>query len=1018
MPPPVARVTSFSVDIEDWHSCTPSDDDAYQEALERNSNASFFTCRTHAPSSVVSAAQNEPESPTRLQDAEAALAGLVPESLSEAKLQHAAPALEPSDTPAAKKTKSAALPPTASAAGAPRSKPAPTRRTTPLRSASLRTTCSPSPAAAGDSAAVNIDTAAAPAAAISDAEATLVRVHIIPRPDDTGVQLQILPSVLCLFGSVPFPAPSASSLDFAAALLLQAGGRSEAVSSAGGAALTPAPSVGSGAATGASPAAQAAVPPQASEGGASAAGEDPIELKDQSSKVRRGAAAGKATAGGSSDKNAQAAGLDLRKSQAAFPGSMLLKRIFSGFNGNNASNSNTGSMPAAAASAGIGTAAAAPPPASVQELGAELLAARGCCAADGQLAGAAAASATVVAGYVQAAAAGAGSVPASPGAGISVGTADAAAAEAEAAAAVHRMSTDMFRNVLRASGGGGGADVASPGGKVLRSPRDTAFSSAAAAAKAAAVTASPRQRDQAPAAHAADTGSAADGSSTASCKNAQAATPARTSNPAGGAGTGEGSPCKDEQSEPGVAALALLAGLATPPAPQVPASIRTDGGAGLAAAGSLEMLAPGQSGDMSEGGGLPMPDLEKCESPVMAKAAASSGGSKLPGGSPPPLPAVPLAAAVSEEVADAEEVTLSVAQEPEQAAAAAEAQGAPVLPVPTSAAGAEAAVAESGATASPRTVSKKAYGTVANVVRKMVPGFRDSALMALASSTEAAAAPTPPPPRPPVAPRAAKVPAGPKAAAPVTAAVTVAGVEAAAPEAKEAPQGQADGAVQSPGAPMFIFGQEQPKTAKTPVIRPRPISAKPPAASPAGGAGEPTTPVDAAGRKRKSELEDLPIAKMPVSAGKTASTSGVGVISPGGSTAPEAPSPLPAATAAPKSAAEVPVVAPAPSAKQAEAAAPRDIAADASSTATEAAPQATVEPVRAPLRHSVTSEIEEVTLAPQPVPAAQPVAPAAQAQALEAQPAVQQPPVKPAAAGEGKKPTSGGLFACFGCFKA
>lgn len=659
-----------------------------------------------------------------------------------------------------------------------------------MRAASPRTTSSPSPALAAAAADADADADAAPAGAdssnIAAAEATLVRVHVIPRPDDSGVQLQILPSVLCLFGSVPFPAPSASSLDFAAALLLQAGGRSEVVSCAGATALTPAASAGGAGEevyAGASPAPglRSAVPAH-SEGGASAVSEDPAVQKDQSSKARRGAA-GKAATAGASDKQAT---LDPRKSQAAFPGSLLLKRIFSGFG--NSSNSGN-----------VSDAAASPPPASVQELGAELLAACGCGAADTQLTAAAAASTTMVAGYVQAAsapvrlapagegsAASASSVPPSPGGDIAFGADDAAAAEAEAAAAVHRMSTDIFRNVLRASGGGGG-DVSSPG-KAQRSPRDTAFLSSAAATKAAA-TASPRQRDQAPtAAFAADTGAAAD--------SINSKMPTRASATAIGASAAEGSPCKDEQSAPGVAAMALLAGLAAPPAAaaQPPAAIRTGGG--LAAAGSLEMLAPGQSGEMSEGGGLPMPDLEKCESPVMAKAAAGSG--KVPGGSPPPRPGVPLATAASEEVVaeEEEEVTLSVAPEqeaepvPEPVAAV---QAAVVPPVPTAAA---EAVAEAGATASPRTVSKKAYGTVANIVRKMVPGFRDSALMAVSASAEGAAAPAPAPPRPPVAPRAPKAAAGakpPTLLAATTAVAAAAGVEHAVPEVQESQKEQADG---------------------------------------------------------------------------------------------------------------------------------------------------------------------------------------------------------------------------------
>eukprot|EP00198_Chlamydomonas_reinhardtii_P006799 XP_001696135.1 predicted protein [Chlamydomonas reinhardtii] len=493
----------------------------------------------------------------------------------------------------------------------------------------------------------------------------------------------------------------------------------------------------------------------------------------------------------------------------------------------------------------------------------------------------------MVAGYVQAAsapvrlapagegsAASASSVPPSPGGDIAFGADDAAAAEAEAAAAVHRMSTDIFRNVLRASGGGGG-DVSSPG-KAQRSPRDTAFLSSAAATKAAA-TASPRQRDQAPtAAFAADTGAAAD--------SINSKMPTRASATAIGASAAEGSPCKDEQSAPGVAAMALLAGLAAPPAAaaQPPAAIRTGGG--LAAAGSLEMLAPGQSGEMSEGGGLPMPDLEKCESPVMAKAAAGSGKEAEP--VPEPVAAV---------------------------------QAAVVPPVPTAAA---EAVAEAGATASPRTVSKKAYGTVANIVRKMAAaGAKPPTLLAATTAVAAAA-----------------------------------GVEHAVPEVQESQKEQADAAAQSPGAPMFIFGQEQPKTAKTPVIRPRPISAKPAATPAAGAAGEPTTPADAAGRKRKSELEDLPIAKMPVSSGKNAIAGGAGPNTPGASTEPGAPSPAPAAA---KPAAQELVVAPAPAT---DAAAPREAIAEAgrkAQAAVEAAPSAAAEPVCAPqsLHNSANPEI-------------------------------------------------------------
>lgn len=166
------------------------------------------------------------------------------------------------------------------------------------------------------------------------------------------------------------------------------------------------------------------------------------------------------------------------------------------------------------------------------------------------------------------------------------------------------------------------------------------------------------------------------------------------------------------------------------------------------------------------------------------------------------------------------------------------------------------------------------------------------------------------------------------------------------------------------------------------------------------------------------QLQDLPIAKMPVSSGKNAIAGGAGPNTPGASTEPGAPSPAPAAA---KPAAQELVVAPAPAT---DAAAPREAIAEAgrkAQAAVEAAPSAAAEPVCAPqsLHNSANPEIvptQDEGAVVQQQAAVVAAAPAAEVPVPPQQ--QQREPVKPAAAGAGKKQGGGGLFACFGCFKA
>ncbi|GFR48670.1 hypothetical protein Agub_g10625 [Astrephomene gubernaculifera] len=446
-------------------------------------------------------------------------------------------------------------------------------------------------------------------------------------------------------------------------------------------------------------------------------------------------------------------------------------------------------------------------PATVQELGSELLRSS---TADLSLfrrsIPAALHNAVVVAGYVQAAA---------PPHGSEAPTETHMSVSGETTAAVHQLASTIFSNVLRASGGGAEAAEELSGARDISSP-----------AKHQHAT----QRDKVAA--------------------------AQLSQPAGA--PTEETP-RDGELPPGQAAKADANAENSP-------------------------LFQGISAEVSEYSGLPTPALEHCDSPVTIGAVGLEE--------------------VEGSATDDDEVSGPASQGAGTAAAK--------LAAETSAVGT--------ATASPRTMSKKAYGTVAQLVKKMVPNFRDSAVMSMMATdsprdeqapvadTEASvqiaarsveeAEPCPTAEQPVVEQASADPSCGEEeavgatdegqgveqlpdtyeqetkcVAAPTAAAQVPDGLTPSQPgdcgtalpaaqQEEHTDSKQADETPSPPGdqfAPgMFIFGQEQPKPAKHPIIKPRPVSAK---AAAVATASDPVAAVDV-GRKRKADAEVLPCAKM------------------------------------------------------------------------------------------------------------------------------------------------------------
>ncbi|GLC57909.1 hypothetical protein PLESTB_001288000 [Pleodorina starrii] len=847
MPPVLTRITSFNLDVEDWYSCHTSDDEAYQDALERNSVASWYTARGAASTAAsVVFTSIACGSPSRIADADQALAEMVPEPVDDARPQHEPPDLDEEDAPLSKRTRSISagpLPsvysPTISTTPVVKSKTS-ARQLVPNRRAQpslLRTVATSAPSAS--SAKPSPPQPATPMV-------VPLRALISVLPDGVSVRLQLAPAIFC-FGDVPLPLSAGASTDYSALLLGPEGGLDANSPDNDKAALGAEESTTPKAVPASKLDADCAVklltrprgttpykPGSAVKGDASGGDRNPATPKDQNK-------AGKSEVAGEG-KEAH------RKPGGGFPGAFL-QRLFYGRRDNrtDARGSLQNEPP--------------PPPATVQELGSELLMASAA-AAVAELANAAQ-LVPVVAGYVQAAPL-----------GVAAAAVPAAASEAgpldEAAAAAQRLSAEIFRNVLRTSAGGAGG-AATPKG--LLSPRDTAFQPL--------VSRTP-QRDQ---------------------ELANAAAPPSNSTPAAsgpqpqspGVEATQASPCGAE------AALALLVGLADdvtgdgaepeviPSAPndeplashQNAAAVVVTKEATSAAVELPEgLLTPNLSLENLDCGGLPMPELEQCESPVTAAA--------------PPPGAADLAASTSADAeAEADDADSSNAAESSETPAAAAA--APVAsPAERAIAVAESGnPAEAAAAASPRTVSKRAYGTVARLVKKMAPNFRDSTMMSVSTNSVQAAS---------MVTAAAAVPdavaEGNANAATVAAERSPAEAESAEVHGNgnapaETNDDGASGAVAAPA--LFVFGQEQPKSAKPSLGRTRSINAKTGAAAANDDA---VAPAEIAGRKRKGDDEILPNAKVPVVAERSSSNTSQDSLGPvpsaerPGATA----SPLPSAT--------------------------------------------------------------------------------------------------------------------------
>ncbi len=383
-------------------------------------------------------------------------------------------------------------------------------------------------------------------------------------------------------------------------------------------------------------------------------------------------------------KDTRRADSTTRKS-AGFPG--IFKRLFSGLRGSNGGSS---------------SAAAAPEPVTAQQLGLKLLAnAEPPAITAGR-------DAVMAAGFVQAAPAenagspGAAAASSSPARGTRY--------PEDAAAAAHHLSADIFRNVINA------AAMVSP----KASPRDTAFPTRTPGTL--------QQRDQ-------QEQPAAAGTAAAEREGSQPATPSRgTSND--GASSQAGSP---DDKHAGLVAL-LTGCIAEDPVAESAAAAAPVAAAAITAdeqeAGQLQPA--GASQEVSEGGGLPMPLLEKCESPVVDTRAGGFADEVQPVASSGAEEAAGAASASA-----AEPATEQSAPEPAAVTAAATAAAAPAAAVSPAAASVAAAEAATANTASPRTVGRRAYGTVANVVKKLIPSFRDSATTASVSAS-ANGAPTSP----------------------------------------------------------------------------------------------------------------------------------------------------------------------------------------------------------------------------------------------------------------------------------
>ncbi|GIL59575.1 hypothetical protein Vafri_14321 [Volvox africanus] len=700
MPPELCSISSFNPDLDDWYSCHTSDDEAFQDALERNSIASFFSARggvSTATSFVYTSIAIS--SPARLADADQALAEMVPEPIGDLdpRQLHEPPEIDEEDAPVLKRTRSAV--PLQSAfspsriTSTPSTKTKSNARVGARRGQIFRALAVSSPSLPS----AKVPHAATPAAGS-------VRVSISVQPDSASVRVQVLPAIFC-FGDVPLPIPSGST-DYCAVLLgpedSVAAEDSFLVKRERGSPQTPISNPDEPTTPTAEPVATAqldadcAVKLLTRPRGATPC--KPDTPKDQNKKRQADEKEGKP--GGSG---------------GGFPG-FFLQRLFSGMLNSRGSNSSNGCSNDESL-----------PPATVQELGSELLMASAVIAtAD---VAAAAQEIPVVAGYVQAAGpvATAAAVPAtvSSASAIPLNTGRESGMVDEAAAAAHHLSVEIFRNVLQATADNVGGD-SSP--KALLSPRDTTFPSTEARMP---------QRDQ-----------IATGPTTWTAEVSDF--PSADAIPLGGGDFG-GTPIRHQDYSPSMsqkhssprdAALELLVSLASgvieadvrepvalgrdaitktnkhEAAPD-PASAEVVAEVGrYTAAGAIAEIDGRVTSSLSTDGlaldcsGLPMPELEKCESPVTVGA-----------------PAVGVAA-------DATGIHLNVDRQEGNlltATAAVDSSTATVkrLLIPPEAA---------PTIASPRTVSKRAYGTVARLVKKIAPSFRDTTILSMSTSSIQASA--------------------------------------------------------------------------------------------------------------------------------------------------------------------------------------------------------------------------------------------------------------------------------------
>ncbi|KXZ50096.1 hypothetical protein GPECTOR_18g72 [Gonium pectorale] len=171
-------------------------------------------------------------------------------------------------------------------------------------------------------------------------------------------------------------------------------------------------------------------------------------------------------------------------------------------------------------------------------------------------------------------------------------------------------------------------------------------------------------------------------------------------------------------------------------------------------------------------------------------------------------------------------------------------------------------------TASPGSASRAAYGTVAGLVKKMIPSFRDSTVACVPVRA-------PPPPLAPDSPKATASAAG-SAAEPqpelqpgLSTVSDALGVQPVTPVAQRSPA-------------IFVFGQERPKSGRRSASKAVRIGATPPRSA----AAVPSAEVD--GRKRKADATELPRAKLLPAFGKADAVEGKDIV--------EHPSELPAAS--------------------------------------------------------------------------------------------------------------------------